>query len=278
MKLIREEHVKTFLLTLGVVFLILFALAPFVCMVWISFTTDYESIYSGKEAVYNLNNYAKVFSDPTLNFMEYFKNSLVVSLITSVIVSLVASLAGYAVSRLKFPGRIGIPLLILALSMFPQISIVGYLVRIFSSLGWTNSYIALILPYIAWTVPIALWINLSYFGQIPVDLDRAALVDGASRFKTLYKIILPIALPGIFSGFLLVFIACFNEFLFALMLNTVRSQTLPYAINLFIGTMGQTDRGGMMAASAIASIPLIVLTLIFQRYIVQGLMGGAVKG
>ena len=163
--------------------------------------------------------------------------------------------------------------------MFPQISIVGYLYLLFSELGWLNTHISIILPYIAWTVPIALWINMSYFSQIPLDLDKAALVDGASRSKTLFKIILPIALPGIFSSFLLVFIACFNEFLFAMMLTIdYNAQTLPVGIAMFQGLHGETPWGNLMAASAIASVPLVILTLIFQRYIVQGLLGGAVKG
>lgn len=204
---------------------------------------------------------------------------MLVAVITSLIVTLFSSLAGYAVSRLRFPGRVFLPILILAMSMFPQIALIGYLYNVFASLGLVNTQLSLILPYIAWTIPIALWINMSYFSQIPIDLDKAALVDGASRAKILFKVILPIALPGIFSAFLLVFIACFNEFLFAIMLtNTPDAMTLPVGIALFTGTHGQTPWGLVMATSALASIPLVILTLIFQRYIVQGLVGGAVKG
>lgn len=274
----KEAVIKTILTILGVVFLVFFALSPFVYMIVVSFADNPNFLVTGSPN-WTLQNYVNILTVNNLHFKDYFLNSLIISTITSVLVSLVASLAGYAVSRMRFPGRIAIPLAVLALSMFPQVSIVGYLAKIFSTLGWTNSLIALILPYIAWTVPVALWINLSYFSQIPMDLDRAALVDGAGRFKTLFKIILPLALPGIFSGFLLVFIACFNEFLFAMLLTTdYTAQTLPVGIALFQGIHGEIPWGNIMAASALASVPLVILTLLFQRYIVQGIMGGAVKG
>lgn len=238
-----------------------------------------------KPSFFTLRNYISILTDDKIFFPFYFRNSIIVSIIVSLIVTFIASLSGYAVSRLRFPGRIAIPLFVLAMSMFPQISIIGYLLNFFSrpfgfeSLKATNTYIALVLPYMAWNVPIALWINMSYFAQIPSDLDKAALVDGAGRFKTLFRVILPIALPGLFSSFLLVFISCFNEFMFALMLTTDKgAQTLPVGIAFFEGTFGQTAWSQIMAASALASVPLVIMTLIFQRYVVQGLAGGAVKG
>jgi multiple sugar transport system permease protein len=119
---------------------------------------------------------------------------------------------------------------------------------------------------------------MSYFEQIPVEIDKAALVDGATRFKTLYRIVLPIAFPGIFSSFLLVFIMGFNEFLFALLLTIDYSaQTVPVGIALFQGIHGELPWGTLMAASASAALPLVLMTLIFQRYIVNGLMNGSIK-
>ena len=180
---------------------------------------------------------------------------------------------------MRFPGRKALPLFVLAMSMFPPVSIVGYVYRLFSNIGLLNTHMALILPYTALMVPLALWINMSYFSQIPKDLDKAAIVDGASRLKILTRIILPIAIPGIFSSFLLVFIASFNEFLFALMLTIdPNAQTLPVGIAMFEGLHGEIPWGNLMAASTMATLPLVGLTLIFQKYIVQGLMGGAVKG
>lgn len=274
----NEERLRRSLLVIGSIFLLVFALSPFIWMLWISFASRPDFLVTGS-AQYTLRNYVDVLTSKSLHFTDYFKNSLIISSITALAVTIIACFAGYAVSRMRFPGRITIPLLILAMSMFPQISIVGYLYRAFSNFGWINTYIALILPYIALTVPLSLWINMSYFAQIPVDLDKAAMVDGASRAKILLRIVLPIALPGIFSSFLLVFIQCFNEFLFAIMLTIdYHAQTLPVGIALFEGTHGEIPWGNLMAASALGSIPLVVLTLLCQKYIIQGLAGGAVKG
>ena len=274
----REQTIRKTLIIIGSVGLLIFALTPFIWMIWISFTSRYDFLFTG-HTVYSLKNYITVLTDPTLHFPEFFRNSLWIASITALVVTLVSSLSAYAVSRMRFPGRIVIPVVILAMSMFPQIALVGYLFNLFSNMQLIDTRLALILPYIAWTIPIALWINMSYFAQIPLDLDRAALVDGASRSKTLFRVILPIALPGIFSSFLLVFISAFNEFLFAIMLtNSPQAQTITVGIAKFTGTHGQTPWGQVMAASVIASIPLVILTLVFQRYIVQGLAGGAVKG
>lgn len=274
----KEETLKSILIYTGAVILIAFALSPFIWMVVLSFAGNATFLFNGDYG-FTFNNYVRIITEQQYHFPEYMRNSLIVSIVVSIFVTIFSSFAGYAVSRMRFPGRVAIPLLVLAMSMFPQISIVGYIKTVFSGWGWDNQLIALILPYIAWTIPVALWINMSYFGQIPIDLDKAALVDGASRTKTLFQVILPIALPGIFSSFLLVFIACFNEYLFALMLtSSAQAQTLPVGIGNYAGSFGQIDYGLTMAASVIASLPLVIITLIFQRYIVQGLAGGAVKG
>jgi multiple sugar transport system permease protein len=147
-----------------------------------------------------------------------------------------------------------------------------------SALGWVNTYPGLILPYVAWSMPLSLWILVSYFAQVARDLDRSARIDGASRFQTLIKIILPVAAPGVFSTTLLVFIFAFNEFLFALMLTVdYRSRTIPVGIALFEGIHGQIPWGEIMAAATLTTIPVVILTLIFQKRIVQGLTRGAVK-
>jgi multiple sugar transport system permease protein len=274
----KEDLLKKILIVSGSIFLLAFSLMPFLWMLWVSFVPRPDAIYNA-EATYTFRNYINVLTTQTLHFASYFRNSLIVSIATSVIVTCLASVAGYAVSRMRFPGRLFVPLFVLAMSMFPPISIVGYLYRLFSDIGMLNTHAALILPYTALTVSLALWINMSYFAQVPKDLDRAALVDGAKRIIILVKIIFPIALPGIFSSFLLVFIACFNEFLFALMLTLDHgAQTLPVGIAFFEGLHGEIPWGNLMAASAMATVPLVALTLIFQKYIVQGLMGGAVKG
>lgn len=273
----REALIKKCLIFAMSLFLLALTLGPFIWMLWISLADRADFLITGN-AAYSLSNYYQVLTSPSLHFLDYFKNSLLISIVTTVVVSLFSSTAAYAVSRMRFPGRAFIPMLILAMSMFPQISLVGFLFEMFAKVGLINHHLALILPYIAWTVPIALWINLSYFSQIPLELDKAALVDGAGRMKVLYRIIFPVALPGIFSSALLVFIACFNEFLFAIMLTIdYTAQTLPVGIALFQGLHGEMPWGNLMAASTMASVPLVILTFVFQRFIVQGLMGGAIK-
>ena len=147
------------------------------------------------------------------------------------------------------------------------------------TLGLINTYAALVLPYTAWILPLSLWILTSYFAQVPADLDRAAVVDGCTRLAALRKVVLPVAAPGIFSTALLAFIFAFNEFLFALMLTTDHAaRTVPVGIALFEGLHGQIPWGVVMAASTLTTIPVVLLTLFFQRRIVEGLTRGAVKG
>ena len=172
-----------------------------------------------------------------------------------------------------------IPLVLLAFSMFPQISIVGYLFKMMIGLGWINTYAGLIFPYITLGLPLALWIMLSYFSEISTELDRAALVDGATRIQILHKIILPLAAPGALSATLLVFIYSFNEFLFAMMLTTdYRARTIPVGIAFFEGLHGQIPWGHLMAVAVISVVPVILLAAVFQRKIIRGLLQGAIKG
>jgi len=276
--MIQERKVRLVLLILSVVFLIVFSLSPVLWMMLISFSLRPDFLVTGAFS-FTFKNYSDVLQSASLHFGSYFMNSVIIASVTACIVSAMTCFAAYAVSRMEFRGRLMIPIVILAVSMFPQISIVGYLYKIFSNLGWLNTYAALIMPYIALTVPLALWINMSYFSQLPRELDKAALVDGASRAAIVLKIIIPLSLPGIFSSFLLVFIQCFNEFLFALLLTIdYHAQTLPVGIAFFEGVHGEIPWGNLMAASTLGSLPLVLVTVICQRYIVSGLAGGAVKG
>ncbi|ACI16872.1 sugar ABC transporter permease [Coprothermobacter proteolyticus DSM 5265] len=248
-------------------------------MLLISFT-KYPNFLASKDVpfILTLSNYQQILAEADLHILDYFKNSVIIALVVTVLTVVVASFAAYAVSRIQFRGKSIIIMVILAVSMFPQISIVGYLFKIMTSLGWINTYQALIFPYTAWTMPMSLWILISYFTQLPKDLDEAAMIDGASRIQTLTRIIIPLAAPSIFSTALLVFISSFNEFMFALMLTTdYHARTIPVGIAMFQGLHGEIPWGQVMATSAIAAVPLVILTLIFQRYIVQGLTAGALK-
>jgi multiple sugar transport system permease protein len=218
-----------------------------------------------------------LFSE-TVHFPRYLVNSIVISGISALISVIIAALGAYALTRLAIPGGRPILLIVLGISMFPPISLISYLFKLMTTLGWINTYPALILPYIAWTLPLSLWILVSYFAQVPQDLDRAGLVDGSSRLKILLRIILPVAAPGVFATFLLAFIFAFNEFLIALMLTTDRAaRTIPVGIALFEGIHGQVAWGEIMAAATVTAIPVVALVLVFQRRIIQGLTRGAVK-
>jgi len=262
---------------LGIIFVIIFCLLPFVWMVAVSLSKTPDFLVRGDYG-FTIKNYLDILRLENLHFLDYLRNSLLVSGIVAVSSATIGALAAYAVSRLSFPGKIVIVLSVLALSMFPQISVVGYLYKFMSNIGWINTYNTLIFPYIAFSLPLAFWILLSYFSQIPREIDEAALVDGANRAQTLFRVILPITLPGFLSAILLLFMFSFNEFLFALMLTTdFRARTVPVGIALFQGLHGELPWGYIMAASAISSVPVILIALFFQRRIVQGLTRGAVK-
>jgi multiple sugar transport system permease protein len=275
----REAQVKRLLLGLGIAFMLGFCLAPFVWMVVVSFGRNPDFLSSGTTFAATLKNYADILTVRSLHFLEYLRNSLIVGAVVAVACALVAAMSAYAVSRIEFRGRLVLSLAILAFSMFPQISLVGYLYKLMRSLGLINTYPALIFPYVAWTIPLGFWILLSYMIQIPKDFDDAALADGAGRLLVFRRIILPIAAPGILSAILLVFIAAFNEFLFALMLTTDHAaRTIPVGIALFEGLHGEIPWGYIMAASAVASLPLVVLSTFFQKYVIQDVSRGALKG
>jgi trehalose/maltose transport system permease protein len=274
----NEQGLKRLLLVVGVLLTATISLGPVCYMLLTALSATPDFLLHTKSLTLTLDHLISVITSNTLYFIAYTRNSILISAAAASISVFVASLAAYALTRLPLPGK-GLFLGgVLALSMFPAISLVSYLFKLMAGLGWINTYPALILPYVAWTLPVSLWILVSYFAQVPRELDQAGRIDGASRLHILLKIILPVAAPGVFSTALLVFIVAFNEFLFALMLTTDQaSRTIPVGIALFEGLHGQTPWGEIMAAATVTTLPVIVLTLVFQRRIVQGLTRGAVK-
>ncbi len=274
----REETVKKLLIALAILLSTVFCLGPVLYMVLTALSVDPDFLLPTKTFHLTSSNFAAVILSESTYFLAYLRNSLIISASAAVITVFLTSLAAYALTRLPMPGKTLLLLGILAVSMFPQISLISYLFKFTSTLGWINTFQGLILPYVAWSMPLSLWILVSYFAQVPKDLDRSARVDGASRFQTLIKIILPVAAPGVISTTLLIFIFAFNEFLFALMLTVdYRSRTIPVGIALFEGIHGQIPWGEIMAAATLTVIPVVILTLVFQRRIVHGLTRGAVK-
>ena len=211
------------------------------------------------------------------NLLHFVKNSIIVAGATTAITILISILAGYTLARLRLKYKGLIMGSLLLVSMFPQISIAGPVWRILQDLGWLNSYQGLVIPYVTLTLPLGVWILASFFRELPEELEDAARIDGCSHFQTLFKIILPLAAPGVFTAAILVFIYAWNEFFFALLIMTRQTfQTLPVGIALFQGQY-TLPWGEIAAASTVATVPLVLLVFLFQKRIVRGLSSGAVK-
>lgn len=225
---------------------------------------------------FTLDHYRALFTQR--DFITPIRNSLVVAATTTFFCVIVGTLAAYALARLRFRGRNAILAFILAVTMFPQISIVSPLFLLLRALRLIDTFPGLILPYLTFAMPLTVWLLVGYFRQIPYDVEEAARIDGASRFTILTRVTGPLAVPGIATTAILTFIYCWNEFLFALSFTLGPDrQTVPVAIALFRGRY-QIPWGEILAAAIIATIPVAVLVLVFQRRIVQGLTSGAVKG
>lgn len=220
-------------------------------------------------------NYYSVFVN--YPFLRYLWNSFVVSAITTIYTVFIASFAAYAVARLNFKGKTFILGLVLSVTMFPQIATISPIYIFLKNLGLTNSYLGLIIPYTTITLPLSIWILVTFFRKIPFDLEEAAKIDGATMMQTYWKIIFPLAAPGVFTTAILVFIAAWNEFLFALTINTDESyKTVPVGIAMFRGQF-TIPWGEIAAATIVVTVPLVILVLAFQRRIVSGLTSGSVK-
>ncbi len=212
------------------------------------------------------------------DFPRFFMNSVIVSGATAIIVTLVAAAAGYAFSRFAFRGKFFIIALMLVTQMFPLVMLIAPIFKILSPLGLTNSLTGLIIVYSAFNVPFATFLMQSFFDGVPRDLEEAAMIDGDTRFGALRRIVLPLTLPGIGATLGFVFTAAWSELLFALMLiSKAGKQTFPVGLLSFVGKFS-VDFGQMMAAGVLALIPACLFFIFIQKYLVQGLTAGAVKG
>ena len=213
------------------------------------------------------------------DFLRALRNSAIVSVSTVLIALTFGSFAAYALGRIKFRGRTFTLYLILSITMFPQIAILGSLFRMIRQFDLYDRLPALIITYLTFTLPFTVWVLTNFFRAMPGELEEAALVDGASPFRTFWEILLPLALPGLVTTGLLAFIQAWNEFLYALSFTLTRARTVQPAIASFSGnTQYDVPWGNIMAASVLVTEPLVVLVLVFQRKILGGLTAGAVKG
>jgi len=224
------------------------------------------------------DNYTAIFKNN--DFVRSLINSIGICAISTVVALLFGTMAAYAIARLDFPGKKAIVGAALLIAMFPQIALVTPLFKIETTLGLFDTWLGLIIPYITFALPLAIYTLSAFFREIPWDLEKAAKMDGATPYQAFRRIITPLAMPGIFTAAILVFIACWNDFLFAISLtSTTRARTVPAALSYFTGaTTFEKPTGPIAAAAVVITIPLILVVLLFQRRIVAGLTSGAVKG
>jgi ABC-type glycerol-3-phosphate transport system permease component len=264
---------------LGITLTLVVSLVPFVWMA-ISSVTSTRELYSVPPHwlphAPTLDHYRTVLW--ASNIPRYFLNSVVISLGSTAIALVLAVFASYGFVRFRFRGRRAAQAFVLVGQLLPTAAIVVPLFVILQTLGLVNTYLGLILVYTILTLPLAVWMLTSYFRAIPVELEEAAIMDGASRFAILFRITLPLSLPGIVAVVVYAFVTTWNEFIFALVFAQDASvKTLPIGIAEFMGEF-TTDWGAVMAASLIMTLPIVIAFLLLQRLFVGGLAAGAIKG
>ncbi len=266
-------------LWVAVAAIVLFCLFPFYWLINISLKTGAD--LSSADIIPpspSLDNYTSIFQ--TAGFTRALGNSAIVSLTTTFIGVVVGAFAAYALARLKVRGKFILLAIILSITTFPQIAIAAPLFRLWSDIGLYNTIIGLVIPYLTFALPLSIYILVSFFREIPRDLEEAALVDGATHFEAFRKVVVPLAAPGLATTAILTFISAWNEFLLATTLtSSTTARTVPVAISQFTGSSQfEVPLGTQSAASVVISVPLILLVLLFQKRIVAGLTAGAVKG
>ncbi|PYE12599.1 carbohydrate ABC transporter membrane protein 2 (CUT1 family) [Williamsia limnetica] len=258
---------------------LLYALIPVIWIVSLSFKPP-GSVKDGSfiPKEWTFDNYTSIFD--TSAFTSALINSIGIGLITTVIAVALGTMAAYAIARLDFPGKKALVGAALLIAMFPQISLVTPLFNIERRLGLFDTWAGLILPYITFALPLAIYTLSAFFREIPWELEKAAKMDGATPSQAFRKVIAPLAAPGIVTAAILVFIFAWNDLLLAISLtSTERSITAPVAIANFTGSSQFEEPTGSIAAAAVViTIPIIIFVLLFQRRIVAGLTSGAVKG
>jgi multiple sugar transport system permease protein len=269
---------------IAVAAIVIFCLFPFYWLINLSLKTGADL---GDSSLIppnpTLDNYESIFKND--DFLKSLRNSAIISLSTTALALIVGSFCAYALARLRFRGKFVILALVLSITTFPAIAIAAPLFRLWSDMPFGlpelfNTLPGLIIPNLTFALPLAIYILVSFFKEIPKDLEEAALVDGATYFMAFRKVVVPLAAPGLATAGILTFIATWNEFLLAITLtSTPAARPVPAAIAFFTGsTQFEIPYGTITAASVTISVPLILLVLFFQKRIVAGLTAGAVKG
>jgi len=265
--------------TLGSVAVVIYALVPVAWIVSLSLkpAAQLNDNRFLPQSI-SLENYRAIFQDP--QFPAALWNSLGIASLSTLLAVLLGMFAAYAIVRLEFPGRRLVLAGALSVAMFPPVAVIGPLFDLWRTVGLFDTWPGLILPYMTFTLPLAIWILAAFFREIPWELDKAARVDGATPLQAFRRVIVPLAAPGVFTAAILVFMFAWNDFLFAIALtSTNNARTVPAAIAFFTGSSRfELPTGSIAAASVVVTVPIIVMVLLFQRRIVTGLTAGAVKG
>lgn len=270
---------RRWLLNLGILVIVLYCLAPFYWMVVSAFRRpNDQGDKSFFPSPFSTENFEAVFG-PDVGFWRSLLNSVVVAGVTTVATLIVGTFAAYTLARLNFRFKNVAAGIIIATSMFPGISLVVPLLKLFTEIDWIDTYQAMIVPSLSFALPLAVWTLATFFRQMPKELEEAAMVDGLTRGQAFRRVILPLAAPGMFTTAIITFIAAWNEFIFALsMVNDKEMKTATVAISQFTGISGfDSPFGTKMAAGVIVTVPLVIVVLIFQRRIIAGLTAGGVK-
>jgi len=265
--------------SLALALFVLVILVPFWWIASMSFKT-YEQIQFATSIYipnpFTLENYSDLWNGTA--FPSWFRNSLVTAMSVTIITFCISALSAYAVARLRFPGRAAMASLVLILYLVPPALMFIPLYRILGALGATNTIVALILAYPTFTVPFCTWLLIGFFKGVPIELEEAALVDGATRWTAFTRIILPLVVPGLIASSIFAFTLSWNEFLYALvMVQDESAMTVPVGLNLLVYS-DVFDWGQLMAASVITTLPVVLLYMFVVRWMVEGLTAGAVKG
>jgi multiple sugar transport system permease protein len=273
-----HRYLPRFMIRLGLAAFTLLALGP---VIWAVITSllPLSSLTARPPDLNPLNmtfeNYRLVL-DSSRSLFSGLINSFIVAIFTSAIALILGSMAAYALARLNMPGSNKILMAILATQMFPGIVIAIPLFLVMSRLKLVDTYFGLIVVYLSFILPIVIWILKGFFESVPMELERAAAVDGATPYQTFRHIVLPISLPPLFATGVFAFIESWNEFFFAIILTRIHVKTAPIAIAEFSGQY-QTLYGQMLAAAVLASIPVVLLAIVFRRFILEGFVEGAIK-
>lgn len=266
---------------IGFVLILVWCLLPVVWVISLSFKSIDETAVGSPQFLpkdFTTQNYVDIIQNP--DFTRALLNSLGISLIATVLAVIFATLAAYAIARLEFRGKKLVLSLALAIAMFPVVSLVGPLFDMWRTIGLFNTWPGLIIPYMSFTLPLAIWTLSAFFREIPWEMEQAAQVDGATSWQAFRKVIVPLAAPGVFTAAILTFFFAWNEFVLAISLtSTTASRTVPAQLSYFVGPDPFNPPYAQLAtASVVVTIPVIIIVLLFQRKIVAGLTSGAVKG